>query len=82
MDWLPGGPWPLVLLLVVAAGFVIWTIKRHRDPELHLDCDLPIRELTRSLAGLTLSTPVPGSISSIIPAPPSSRWLTTWSTGK
>lgn len=47
----------LVLFLVV----VIWSIRRHRDPRLHIESALPIEELIPSLAGLTLSTAVAGN---------------------
>jgi cardiolipin synthase len=47
----------VVLLLAV----VIWSIKRHRDPKLDIECDWPIEELIPSLAGLSLSTPVAGN---------------------
>jgi cardiolipin synthase len=47
----------VVLLLLV----IIWSIRRHRDPKLHIDCSLPIDELVPSLAGLTLSTALPGN---------------------
>jgi cardiolipin synthase A/B len=47
--------------LVVVLGIVIWSIRRHRDPELRIESDSPIDELVPSLAGLTLSTPVPGN---------------------
>src|SRR5215203_4825268 len=47
----------LVLLLAI----VIWSIRRHRDPKLHIEGDSPIDELIPSLAGLTLSTAVAGN---------------------
>jgi cardiolipin synthase A/B len=47
----------VVVLLVV----VIWSIKRHRDPVLHLECDASIDELIPSLAGLSLSTALEGN---------------------
>jgi cardiolipin synthase A/B len=47
----------VVVLLVV----VIWSIKRHRDPVLHLECDASIEELIPSLAGLSLSTALDGN---------------------
>ena len=47
----------LVLLLSV----VIWSIRRHRHPKLHIECSSPIDELIPSLAELTLSTAVPGN---------------------
>lgn len=50
--------WPSALaavfaLLIVVLGLVIWSIRRHRDPRLVIDCDAPITELLPSLAGLT-----------------------------
>src|SRR6185295_20110348 len=42
-------------------SIVIWSIKRHRDPKLHIECSSPIDELIPSLAGLTLSTAVAGN---------------------
>jgi cardiolipin synthase len=47
----------VVLLLSV----VIWSIRRHRAPELHIESGSPIDELLPSLAGLTLSTAVAGN---------------------
>lgn len=47
--------------LVLLLGIVIWSIRRHRDPRLHLECDRPIESLVPSLSGLTLSTPVAGN---------------------
>lgn len=40
---------------------VIWSIKRHRDPVLHVECDDSIEDLIPSLAGLTLSSAVDGN---------------------
>jgi cardiolipin synthase len=40
---------------------VVWSIRRHRDPHLHIDCSSPIEELMPSLAGLTLATAVDGN---------------------
>src|SRR5688572_218536 len=51
----------LIIGLVVLLLIVIWSIKRHRDPELHLECDSSIDELIPSLAGLSLSTAVAGN---------------------
>ncbi|MGH8665832.1 MAG: phospholipase D-like domain-containing protein [Burkholderiales bacterium] len=47
--------------LVLLLSIVIWSIKRHRDPKLRIECDSPIDELIPSLAGLTLSTAVAGN---------------------
>ena len=51
----------LIFGLVVVLLLVIWSIKRHRDPDLQIECDSPITELIPSLAGLTLSTAVGGN---------------------
>jgi cardiolipin synthase len=40
---------------------VIWSIRRHRDPSLKIECDAPIDRLMPSLAGLTLGTAVAGN---------------------
>jgi cardiolipin synthase A/B len=47
--------------LVVLLSIVIWSIRRHRDPKLRIECSSPIDELIPSLAELTLSTAVPGN---------------------
>jgi cardiolipin synthase len=47
--------------LVITLALVIWSIKRHRDPDLHIECDYPIDKLVPSLAGLTLGTAVAGN---------------------
>ncbi len=49
------------LALVIFFAVVIWSIKRHRDPTLRVECDASIEELIPSLAGLTLSTAVEGN---------------------
>ncbi len=58
-----GGPFwgGLLLALVVVLGIVVWSIRRHRDPDLHIECDAPIGELIDSLAGLTLNTAIAGN---------------------
>ncbi len=47
----------LIAMLVI----VIWSVRRHRDPNLHIECEWPIEELIPSLAGLTLSTAIDGN---------------------
>src|SRR5919106_4342631 len=47
--------------VVLLLSIVIWSIRRHRDPKLHIECGSPIDELIPSLAGLTLSTAVAGN---------------------
>src|SRR5687767_8597501 len=55
----------LGILVLTAAIFllsaVIWSIRRHRDPELKIECDFPIDQLIPSIAGLSLSTAVAGN---------------------
>jgi cardiolipin synthase len=51
----------MLLALVIVQLIVIWSIRRHRDPSLKIDCDAPIGELMPSLAGLTLGTAVAGN---------------------
>ena len=58
MSWLWGG---ILLALVVVLVIVIWSIRRHRDPSLQIDCDDPIDKLMPSLPGLTLGTAVAGN---------------------
>ncbi|MEX2150924.1 MAG: phospholipase D-like domain-containing protein [Steroidobacteraceae bacterium] len=47
----------IVAFLVV----VIWSMKRHRDPVLHVESDDRIEDLIPSLAGLTMSSAVEGN---------------------
>lgn len=51
----------ILLALVIVLVIVIWSIRRHRDPELKIECDQPIDKLMPSLSGLTLGTAVPGN---------------------
>ncbi|MEJ7687454.1 MAG: phospholipase D-like domain-containing protein [Variovorax sp.] len=43
----------LLATVTVVLAFVIWSIRRHRDPRLVIECDAPIAELLPSLSGLT-----------------------------
>lgn len=58
---------PTVAAVSAIAGTIaffillIWSIKRHRDPRLEVDCEGSIGDLVRSLAGLTLGTVVDGN---------------------
>ncbi|HET9263799.1 MAG TPA: phospholipase D-like domain-containing protein [Vicinamibacterales bacterium] len=58
-------PTPIAVLAIAATiGFfilLIWSMKRHRDPKLEVDCDASIEDLLPSLAGLTLGTVVEGN---------------------
>ncbi len=56
----------LLLVVVVLQLAVIWSIRRHRDPRLRIDCDSPIDQLVPSLAGLTLGTAVAGNRAQVL----------------
>jgi cardiolipin synthase len=51
----------ILAAVVVVLGVVIWSIRRHRDPSMKIECDSPIDALMPSLAGLTLGTAVGGN---------------------
>jgi cardiolipin synthase len=51
----------LLLGPVILLALIIWSIRRHKDPDLHIECDRPIDELMPTLAGLTLGTAVAGN---------------------
>jgi cardiolipin synthase len=49
---------PLALLAALAGavlvlGLMLWSVKRHGDPHLQVECDAPLDALVTSLAGLT-----------------------------
>ena len=52
--------------VVILLGLAIWSIRRHRDPDLHIECDSPIDELISTLAGLTLGTAVAGNSAEVL----------------
>src|SRR5678816_696356 len=56
----------ILLGAVILLGLVIWSIRRHRDPDLHIECDSPIDELIPTLAGLTLGTAVAGNTANVL----------------
>src|SRR4029453_16271913 len=43
----------LLLSLVILLALVIWSIRRHRDPDLHIEWDAAIPEWMPTLPGLT-----------------------------
>lgn len=47
--------------VLIFLTIIIWSIRRHRDPTLRIECDASIDELIPSMAGLTLSTAVTGN---------------------
>ncbi len=61
MSGLPAVLTTLLVLAVVLLALVIWSIRRHRDPRLVIDCDAPIADLMPSLSGLTQGTVYPGN---------------------
>ena len=62
LNWfLAAGLVAVFVCVVLLLSIVIWSIRRHRDPTLHIECSSPIDELIPSLAGLTLSTAVAGN---------------------
>lgn len=57
---------PIVLLVVlvlavVLLALVVWSIKRHRDPKLVVECEAPLEALVSSLAGLTHGAVIEGN---------------------
>jgi cardiolipin synthase A/B len=56
----------VLLSLVILLGLVVWSIRRHRDPDLHIECDSRIDELIPTLAGLTLGTAVAGNTAEVL----------------
>ena len=56
----------LFITMIVFLSIVIWSIRRHRDPKLHIECEQPIDQLIPSLSGLTLATPITGNCVEII----------------
>src|SRR4026207_373789 len=56
----------LLLGLVVLLALVVWSIRRHRDPDLHIECDSGIDQLIPTLAGLTLGTAVAGNSAEVL----------------
>ena len=49
------------MAVILLMAIIIWSIRRHRDPILHIECDFPIDKLVPSLSGLTLGTAVRGN---------------------
>ena len=56
----------LMAVLIVLLLFVIWSIKRHRAPHLRIETDAPVADLFRTLAGLSLGSPIPGNAVEIL----------------
>jgi cardiolipin synthase A/B len=56
----------LLASLVIILVLVMWSIRRHRDPDLHIECGSPIDELMPTLAGLTLGTTMAGNTAVVL----------------
>ncbi len=55
-----------LLVAVIVLVVVIWSIRRHRNPKLHLHADSDIKDLVPSLAGLTVSSVHGGNSAELI----------------
>ena len=56
----------LLLSVVILLALAIWSIRRHRDPDLHIECDSAIHELMPTLAGLTVGTALAGNAAAVL----------------
>jgi cardiolipin synthase len=56
----------VLLSLVILLGLVVWSIRRHRDPDLDIECDSSIDQLIPTLAGLTLGTAIGGNTAEVL----------------
>ena len=56
----------LLLSVVILLALAIWSIRRHRDPDLHIECDSAIHELMPTLAGLTVGTALAGNTAAVL----------------
>ncbi len=56
----------VLLSVVILFALVVWSIRRHRDPDLHIECDSRIDQLIPTLAGLTLGTAVAGNTAEVL----------------
>lgn len=55
-----------LIAVIVILLLVIWSHRLHRDPKLRIECSSSIEELVPSLAGLSLSTAIPGNAVDIL----------------
>jgi cardiolipin synthase len=56
----------VLLGLVILLALVVWSIRRHRDPDLRIECDAGIDQLIPTLAGLTLGTAIAGNAAAVL----------------
>src|ERR671938_443379 len=51
----------LLVVVIFFLLFIIWSIKRHREPHLRMEAEGSFESLVKSLAGLSLGVPVGGN---------------------
>ena len=54
----------LILFLTAVSlllALILWSLKRHRDPNLRIECDAPLADMVPSLAGLTHASVLQGN---------------------
>ena len=51
----------ILVAVVVLLGVAIWSVKRHKDPQLELDTDAPLDKLIVSISGMSLGMAVEGN---------------------
>jgi len=51
----------MLFSVVFLFSVIVWSIRRHRDPDLHIECASPIDALMPSLSGLTLGSALGGN---------------------
>ena len=49
------------ILIIIVTGLVIWSIRRHRDPQLKIECDAGVDTLMPTLAGITFGSVIDGN---------------------
>ena len=54
------------ITILVVFGLVIWSIRRHHDPHLKIECSAGMAELLPTMAGLSLGTALSGNAVEII----------------
>jgi cardiolipin synthase len=61
--WIEWSPYlaAFFFALTILLSIVMWSHRRHRNPKLRVQCMSSIERLVPSLAGLSLSTAVPGN---------------------
>jgi cardiolipin synthase len=56
----------ILLGAVALLGLAIWSIKRHKDPQLSVATDVPIDRLVASLSGIALGHPIAGNSAQLV----------------